>query len=258
MTVWSAADWIELSKRKTEDRRWTQKVWGWTPVFRFTHPELEPGPAMRRQARLIDRQHAAAERRSNHEDTKSPVADWKPVRTSVCVVCGTLCVERPGESRCRRHRDSWKCGKCGEIKPTNDFHRQAGSKRGHSTRCKTCKNSEPVARENRLRTRYKRACQDAGVEPVIERWTVDQLTERWGDRCYYCGDEWTDVDHYVPVAEGGSHSLRNCRPACATCNNAKRASMPTAWAASVVMVELKRRGIDLPPGVLESLRSLAA
>src|SRR5699024_2635060 len=125
-------------------------------------------------------------------------------------------------------------------------------------RCKTCKNSEPVARENRFHTRYKRAFHAAAVEPVIERWTVEQLTERWGDRCYYCGDEWTDVDHYVPVAEGGSHSLLNCRPACATCNNAKRASMPTAWAASVVMVELKRRGIDLPPGVLESLRSLAA
>ena len=105
---------------------------------------------------------------------------------------------------------------------------------------------------------YRKRCRRLGINAVVFPCTRSQIEAVYGDRCYYCGAEWSELDHYVPIKDGGSHSIDNLRPACATCNNAKRASMPTAWAASVVMIELKRRGIDLPPGVLESLRSLAA
>lgn len=140
-------------------------------------------------------------------------------------------------------------------------------------RCRSCKEDTPFPAvvgwtclecralnrrsASRVKSFYSRR-KKSGASGVAERFTDRDVADRWGSVCYYCAGPWEELDHFVPVAEGGDHTVENCRPACAACNNAKRASMPTEWAASVVMIELKRRGIDLPPGVLESLRSLAA
>lgn len=65
---------------------------------------------------------------------------------------------------------------------------------------------------------HRRRCIKLGITAVIESFTCDDLVERWGDACVDCGGTWTDVEHVVPVAAGGPHSLENCRPACRPCN----------------------------------------
>lgn len=58
-----------------------------------------------------------------------------------------------------------------------------------------------------------------GFEPVIESFTREQLTARFGDSCVHCGGPFEHLDHYpVAVALGGKHSLDNCVPSCAECN----------------------------------------
>lgn len=238
-----------------------------TSARRAAYETRPQQPAMRRRARLGRR---ARERETRYggesriefelRTMRSPRIDWSPVATATCALCGKFTIDKGPGTRCRKCVGVWRCTNCGLTKPSSDFPPNASLK-GHASRCRECKReyeAGTVARERRLRSRYTRACKAVGVTPQVEKWTIGELTATWGDHCFYCGGQWTDVDHYIPVAEGGSHSLRNCRPACAACNNAKRASMPTEWAASVVMIELKRRGVDLPPGVLESLRSLAA
>lgn len=39
-----------------------------------------------------------------------------------------------------------------------------------------------------------------------------------GRTCWRCGEFAADVDHVVPVADGGDDSLANLRPACVRCN----------------------------------------
>ena len=48
--------------------------------------------------------------------------------------------------------------------------------------------------------------------------------------CAYCGvTENITVDHVVPLARGGDHTIGNFLPACKTCNSRKRDSFITEW-----------------------------
>lgn len=55
---------------------------------------------------------------------------------------------------------------------------------------------------------------------------VEQLFDQHGWSCYYCGTQSTDtsvmtLDHVVPFARGGTNTIQNCVPACASCNTSK-------------------------------------
>ena len=57
--------------------------------------------------------------------------------------------------------------------------------------------------------------------------TRSQVTERYGDHCYYCPlrgqtGAFEGLDHVVCVAAGGHHTLGNIRPCCRSCNSWKR------------------------------------
>lgn len=238
-----------------------------TSARRATYETRPRQPAMRRRARLGRRARERETRYGGESRTefelrtmRSPRIDWSPVATATCALCGKFTIDKGPGTRCRKCVGVWRCIHCGLTKPSSDFPPNASLK-GHAARCRECKRgyeAGTVARERRLRSRYTRACKAVGVIPQVEKWTIGELTAAWGDCCFYCGGQWADVDHYIPVAEGGSHSLRNCRPACSNCNNAKRAAMPTEWASSVVLVELRKKNIALPPESLELIRSLAA
>ena len=48
-----------------------------------------------------------------------------------------------------------------------------------------------------------------------------RVLRRDNSTCRYCGDAATEVDHVVPVSQGGTHSLSNLVAACADCNAKK-------------------------------------
>lgn len=56
--------------------------------------------------------------------------------------------------------------------------------------------------------------------------TLDYFT--W--RCAYClRADFTCMDHYVPIAQGGGTTQGNCVPACTTCNSAKGGRAPQGY-----------------------------
>lgn len=66
---------------------------------------------------------------------------------------------------------------------------------------------------------YRRRAIGYGFEPVIESFTKDELIERHGDKCFHCGGEWSETDHFpIPVYRGGHHTLETVVPSCAPCN----------------------------------------
>jgi 5-methylcytosine-specific restriction endonuclease McrA len=56
-----------------------------------------------------------------------------------------------------------------------------------------------------------------------------ELVESYGEVCAYCGRPWEVIDHFIPIAKGGSSSIQNLRPACARCNRLKKASLLEEW-----------------------------
>ena len=70
------------------------------------------------------------------------------------------------------------------------------------------------------RSAYRHRAKHYGHEPVVEAFTRDDVIARWGDGCWHCPDgEFEELDHFpVSVADGGSHTLDNVRPACRRSN----------------------------------------
>lgn len=149
------------------------------------------------------------------------------------------------------------CGACGEMKPVGEYSQKRAARDGLAPRCKPCaasyradnrehrseynhayyqENRQSVLdrtqryyQENyagrphvRWRSNYIRRCNEQGVTPVLgEPFTREDVVAEYGDRCVYCGGEFQELDHYVPLAKGGEHSLENVRPSCASDNNRK-------------------------------------
>lgn len=78
--------------------------------------------------------------------------------------------------------------------------------------------------------RRARAAASPGLVP-----TAEQLADvRWllGGRCYYCGEcaaDRVEVDHVVPIVDGGSVGIENLVPACRACNASKNDKGALEW-----------------------------
>ena len=93
--------------------------------------------------------------------------------------------------------------------------------------------SEKGREVSRLRIHRRRA---RLKEATVEHFSYDDLKIFWlgqnilEDSCYYCGKEMPDgpehIDHYIPLAKGGTHEPVNLKPSCASCNISKSDKMP--------------------------------
>lgn len=90
--------------------------------------------------------------------------------------------------------------------------------REHVRKCK-------AAAERKRRAR-KRQC--IGHHSPVQ---IEDLLRRQNGRCFYCRDDLDryHVDHFVPLARGGSNDVHNLRVACPPCNRSKGAKMPWEW-----------------------------
>jgi 5-methylcytosine-specific restriction endonuclease McrA len=144
------------------------------------------------------------------------------------------------------------CANCKAVKPATEFYRDKGSKDGYASSCKECRRafqasyrarSKPVARAYKVRNAERIAeyhrkhaienrgmhwaidarkrLRDQGFDPVIVEFTEAELFERYGKQCAYCGGEFQEIDHFIPLCAGGPHELDNVRPSCTTCNRRK-------------------------------------
>lgn len=60
-----------------------------------------------------------------------------------------------------------------------------------------------------------------GADGVLTPQDVQAVWEKWGGKCWVCGDDATQLDHYRPINQdaGGTNTADNVRPACADCNH---------------------------------------
>jgi 5-methylcytosine-specific restriction endonuclease McrA len=71
-----------------------------------------------------------------------------------------------------------------------------------------------------------------GNEDLIFEWRSRWINRRYAV-CYWCKTKVLtsrcQVDHIVPLAKGGSHSVENLCISCEPCNHSKHAKMPDVW-----------------------------
>ncbi|MDF3280478.1 HNH endonuclease [Gordonia sp. N1V] len=90
------------------------------------------------------------------------------------------------------------------------------------------------AKRNRHRTsayNQKRQAAKAAAEGFATPSQVRARIEYYGGKCWICGSPWEHIDHVKPLARGGCNWPSNLRPACRSCNSAKRHTWPYTPAA---------------------------
>ncbi len=66
---------------------------------------------------------------------------------------------------------------------------------------------------------------------TVEHFKYEDIINKYGDKCIYCGGSFEHVDHYIPLCKKGSHSLENVRPSCSSCNLRKQSRYPEEFIA---------------------------
>lgn len=79
------------------------------------------------------------------------------------------------------------------------------------------------------RNRRKAWKREAGVFAFSSKeWA--RLCARHRGECFYCGLRADlTMDHVIPLAKGGRHSIGNIIPACGSCNSSKSDTFLTVW-----------------------------
>ena len=174
------------------------------------------------------------------------------------------------------------CTSCGERKALAEMAPDCRKKNGYRSRCRKCRASYDrrryqVKRASILaqqgdyrRTRpeiawaasYRARARKYGLEPTVERFTYEDVIAQWGGSCVHCGTgPFEEIDHLIPVAAGGPHTLMNTAPCCRACNQRKRWTFDewiirdhhAAWAEQTL-----RLAAEPPNGVQQRRRQFRA
>jgi hypothetical protein len=143
-------------------------------------------------------------------------------------LCDVRACVRPGHCRqvsqqvnaarssgvCAANARKTRCMRGHPFTPENTNRPSRGGRQ-----CRTCYNE--FRRRRRATVRLGR--EDRAISRAYRAAIAD-------DPCRYCGGRAGNVDHYFPVAKGGSDMWTNLGPACAGCNRSKRATCGTAFA----------------------------
>jgi hypothetical protein len=62
---------------------------------------------------------------------------------------------------------------------------------------------------------------------TVKEWLC--TLDRFDDRCAYCGEYWTVVEHVTPIDRGGGTTVTNCLPSCDSCNRFKGSMTLEEW-----------------------------
>lgn len=74
--------------------------------------------------------------------------------------------------------------------------------------------------------RHRRRARELSLPDTLTEDEWQAILKVFDYRCAYCGAEWTDRDHFIPLSKGGGTVKENIVPACNSCNSRKQAKMP--------------------------------
>ncbi len=95
--------------------------------------------------------------------------------------------------------------------------------------CPECDGPSVTIALSSLQTQLQRARKLNLPATLTPRQWLDTL-EYFGWRCAYClRADFACMDHYIPIVQGGGTTMKNCVPACTSCNSAKGGRPPQGY-----------------------------
>jgi 5-methylcytosine-specific restriction endonuclease McrA len=169
------------------------------------------------------------------------------------------------QSRCREcerevRRDYYLRNKDKEVARVSNWHKTTekgkanrlkhGNRSGKPRKAAKPKVYIPVAEQDektRIRlqakgakSRMKRRASFRNAEK--NKITNNDLKQLLRQSCIYCGSpDRISIDHIIPLARGGRHSIGNLAPACFDCNTRKSARFVTEWRLNKPRADSLRR-----------------
>jgi hypothetical protein len=144
--------------------------------------------------------------------------DTKPTSMRVCNKCGEQ--KAMGEMAPDRHAGDGCRSHCRECRAAYDRRRYLAKRESILAQQRKYHLAEPGiawAAGHRSRARRYR------LQLTTQQVSYDDVIAQWGGSCVYCRiGAFEEIDHIIPVAAGGSHTLMNIVPSCRACNLRKR------------------------------------
>lgn len=104
-----------------------------------------------------------------------------------------------------------------------------------------------IRRGDAYKSKHRRRAKAVGARGSFDRWDVSIRFAKQGGRCHYCdelletfGPNKFQVDHFIPLARGGTNYAVNIVCACPGCNLAKGNKMPWEYRPAKFDVGCKR------------------
>ena len=160
-------------------------------------------------------------------------------------------------------QESKPCSRCKQIKPFTEFNKKASTPTGYNTACRACANEmkRNLTPQQRARKQLMKRNWDANNLDKVKMMNtsayknkpemfINNASKRYAkiknvDRrliraielkslkakpCIYCGStKQIEIDHIIPIARGGRHSIGNLAPACRACNRSKTDYFVMEW-----------------------------
>jgi 5-methylcytosine-specific restriction endonuclease McrA len=82
------------------------------------------------------------------------------------------------------------------------------------------------AEAGRLKASRRRAQKVSNGVFIVKQSEAQKLLQK---PCFYCGQTSQHLDHVIPIAKGGRHSIGNLVPSCQSCNLSKNAKTIMEW-----------------------------
>ena len=121
---------------------------------------------------------------------------------------------------CHEHRAAWR------EAYNRDYYEQTQAERREYAR----QYREVYAEEHRAHASARRSRARSGMDVADRGLSVAYRLAIRNDPCFYCGSPETDhVDHYFPIAKGGTDHWWNLVRSCSRCNHAKYDRCGTAY-----------------------------
>jgi HNH endonuclease len=143
--------------------------------------------------------------------------DTKPTSMRVCNKCGEQ--KAMGEMAPDRHTGDGCRSHCRECRAAYDRRRYLAKRESILAQQREYRQTHP---EIGWAASHRRRAQRYGLRLITDVVTTAQLIAQWGDRCLDCTGEFEVIDHRLPVAAGGHHTVLNVVPCCRNCNARKR------------------------------------